>query len=82
MKMKRVWAMPSKWTFEIPPIKALLDREGVGIGWIDPFCGKNSPAEFRNDLDPENTHAQSHLEALDYLESESWRICGAVFDPP
>lgn len=79
--------MPSKWTFEIKPIAALLERYRVGKGWIDPFCGMKSPAQFRNDLNPENKHAQFHLEAADYLvqlgtgvyKSE---IKGCLFDPP
>ena len=51
MKMNRVWAMPNKWTFKIPPIAELLARYvGDGKGWIDPFAGMYSPAEFTNDL--------------------------------
>ena len=79
--------MPSKWTFEIKPIAALLKRYRVGDGWIDPFCGLKSPAEFRNDLNPENKHAQFHLEAADYLasvraEGYQEQIKGCLFDPP
>ena len=74
--------MPSKWTFEIKPIAELLRRYDVGAGWIDPFCGKLSPAEYRNDLNPANEHAQHHLEALDFLELQDWPIKGALLDPP
>ncbi len=82
VQIERVWAMPSKWTFEIGPIAALLKRYAVGAGWIDPFCGEKSPAEFRNDLNPANTHAQSHLEALDYLMLHVGPVAGVIFDPP
>lgn len=82
LKITRKWAMPSKWTFEIKPIKELLDKYNVGAGWIDPFCGITSPAEFRNDLNPQNNHAQYHLEALDFLMLKNWNIDGALFDPP
>ena len=82
MKMNRVWAMPSKWTFQIKPISELLVRYQVGAGWIDPFCGEKSPAEFRNDLNPQNVHAAYHLEALDFLNMQTWNIAGALFDPP
>lgn len=82
MSFIREWAMPSKWTFEIPPIKRLLDDYGVGHGWIDPFCGEKSIAEFRNDLNPANTNAQYHMEALDFLTLKDWPIVGALFDPP
>src|SRR3990167_8242 len=82
MLITRVWAMPSKWTFTIPPIRDLLKNYGVGSGWIDPFCGQASPAEYRNDLNPDNTHAQYHLEALDFCHLKNWDIVGALFDPP
>ena len=40
MIMRRVWAMPNKWTFQIKPIKGLLDKYvSDGKGWIDPFAG-------------------------------------------
>lgn len=74
--------MPNRWTFQIKPIRRLLELYGVGKGWIDPFCGMYSPAEFRNDLDPKNTHAQYHHEAIDFLSICDWKITGALFDPP
>lgn len=74
--------MPSKWTFTIKPITKLLEEYDVGVGWIDPFCGQNSPAEFRNDLNPDNNHAQYHLEAIEFLNLKNWPISGALFDPP
>lgn len=82
MEMSREWGMPNKWTFKVLPIKKLLEKYEVGDGWIDPFCGLYSPAQFRNDLNPTNTHAQFHLEAIDFLELKKWNIKGALFDPP
>ena len=82
MRIERIWAMPSKWTFEVKPIKKLLERYEVGKGWIDPFCGQFSPAEFTNDLNPNNQKAQFHLEAIDFLNLNQWSIQGALFDPP
>jgi len=82
MIITRQWSMPSRWTFEVKPIKELLERYKVGKGWIDPFCGMYSPAEYRNDLDPKNTHAEYHMEAIDFLNLKQWDINGAVFDPP
>jgi hypothetical protein len=81
MEMKRIWCMPSKWTFEIKPIADLLKRYNVGLGWIDPFCGVHSPAEFKNDLHKDNKNAQFHLEAHDFLMLKHWEIKGALFDP-
>jgi hypothetical protein len=82
VEITRAWGMPSKWTFDVLPIKSLLEKYEVGEGWIDPFCGLRSPAEFRNDLNPENKHAEYNLEAIDFLNLKDWKIKGALFDPP
>jgi hypothetical protein len=82
MKIERVWSMPSKWTFEVKPIGELLKKYEVGQGWIDPFCGQFSPAEYKNDLNPRNEMANYHLEAIDFLNLKDWSIKGALFDPP
>ena len=59
--------MPNKWTFQIPPIRDLVARYvGDGKGWIDPFAGMSSPAEFTNDLNPAMP-AQCHLDALNFI---------------
>lgn len=84
----RVWAMPNAWTFKIHPIAALLKKyvpEG-GENWIDPYAGYNSPAEFRNDLDPE-AHAQFNLHALEFAEVlkaqyKHRTFEGILYDPP
>lgn len=80
----RVWAMPNAWTFQIHPIKMLLERyvEG-GWSWIDPFAGKYSPAKFTNDMNPEMP-AQYHMEALAFAQAahHEWGYNGVLFDPP
>ncbi len=82
MIIKRVWSMPNKWTFQIPPIADLLARYvGDGKGWIDPFAGENSPAEFTNDIDP-NRKSTSHLEATDFARGLNDGFKGIIFDPP
>jgi hypothetical protein len=83
MKIQRIWAMPSKWTFQIPPIKDVLLRHvGNGVGWADPFAGENSPAEFTNDLNP-NRPTKFHMDALDFLKQQpSNALNGVLFDPP
>jgi len=74
--------MPSKWTFTIKPIAELLARY-VGTNWVDPFCGENSPATFRNDLDTDNTKAQTHYDALDFLKTlQGESYPGVILDPP
>jgi len=86
MKIERIWAMPSRWTFTIKPIKELLQREVIsGQKWIDPFAGYNSPATCRNDVDPE-ANAEYHEDALEFLkrqsDDEDFLFDGALFDPP
>jgi len=80
MKISRCWSMPSRWTFTIKPIAELLTRYvGDGKGWIDPFAGENSPAEFTNDI--EGRGAKSQMDALDFLASLD-DARGVLFDPP
>src|SRR5690242_8974024 len=82
MNFHREWAMPSKWTFTIKPIKELLAREVDGGLWCDPFAGENSPAQVTNDLNPERptTH---HMDALDFLKSlPDAHFDGVLLDPP
>ncbi len=82
MQIRRVWAMPNRWTFQIPPIADLLARYvGDGKGWIDPFAGMSSPAEIKNDLNPKRP-AQYHLDALDFLQQLPGQFKGILFDPP
>ena len=82
MIINRVWAMPNKWTFKIPPIAELLARYvGNGKGWIDPFAGMNSLAEFTNDINSK-CKAQSHLEATDFAQGLNGNVTGILFDPP
>ena len=90
MKIERIWAMPNKWTFTIKPIVKLLDEEiGVFMGktrdnllWADPFAGNNSPAQDRNDLNPES-EAQSHEDALAWLQGKKEESYdGILYDPP
>jgi len=83
MIINRIWAMPNKWTFTIKPIKELLAREVTDGLWCDPFCGKNSPAQIKNDLNPEVKEAQTHLDALEFLKQlPSNNFDGVLFDPP
>jgi len=83
MKIERRWAMPSMHTFTIKPIAELLARYvGDGAGWVDPFAGENSPAEFTNDLNPAKP-TRSHMEAQDFLKGfRQGTVKGCLFDPP
>ncbi len=97
MIINRAVARPSAWTFTIPPIDDLVTRYvGPGIGWIDPFAGKNSPAEYTNDHNPEMP-ARWHMDAEEFCKhaaagSLGWvddtahyiehPFNGVLFDPP
>ena len=82
MLIERKWAMPNKWTFTIKPIKELLGEEIKGI-YADPFCGENSPAEIKNDLNPNNILAHTHLDALSFLKGlDDNSFDGVLLDPP
>ena len=51
IRIERIWSMPSKNTFEIRPIKALLQEEvNLSQFWIDPFANRNKIASVTNDL--------------------------------
>jgi len=74
--------MPSRWTFTIDPIKQLLKEEITGGYWCDPFAGMNSPAQVRNDLNPE-ANAEFHQDALEFLrERGECEYDGVLYDPP
>ena len=82
MIIERIWAMPNKWTFQIKPIKELIQQEKTSGIWIDPFSGQNKNADITNDLNP-NNDATYHIEALDFLKSlKDNSADGVFFDPP
>jgi len=80
MIITREWAMPSKWTFTVKPIRKLIDRY-LTNGWIDPFAGRNSPCDVTNDI--EDTGALFQMDALEFLKSrKNNSASGCLFDPP
>lgn len=81
IKLQRVWAMPSIWTFECDPIKNMIVRYvGDGLNWVDPFAGKSTFAEFRNDIEQPQPHS---MDALEFLKTQpTAKRKGALFDPP
>ncbi len=83
MIIERAWAMPSKNTFEIKPIKDLLSEEVNLSGlWIDPFANRNKLASITNDLNPEYD-TNYHLDALDFLKLfDDESVDGVLYDSP
>ena len=84
-KITRVWAMPNKNTFDIPPIGHLVKRYLVKSAVsIDPFARDKCWATYTNDLNPD-TKAQYHMDALEFLhkiKSEGIRADLVILDPP
>lgn len=83
IRIERIWSMPNKNTFEIPPIKALLEEEvDLSKYWIDPFANRNKIASVTNDLNLEYV-TDYHLDALDFLKLfEDASVDGVLYDPP
>jgi hypothetical protein len=51
-------------------------------GWLDPFAGRNSPAEGTNDINPKMP-AGCHVDAVEFLESFApSSVAGVLLDPP
>ena len=68
MVLTYAWAMPSKWTFEVPALRDVIHKyKRPGETWADPFSGFNSPAEITNDLNPE-APTMFHMEAVEFLK--------------
>jgi len=85
MKFSRTWAMASRETFSIPPIKdfvkSYLTNSTVSI---DMFSGDKRWATHTNDLNP-NTEAEHHMDAevfLLMLASKGVKADLILFDPP
>lgn len=74
--------MPNKQTFEIKPIKELIERHKKSGVSIDPFANKNRVALITNDLDPQYD-CDYNLDAKDFLASfEDSSVDLIYFDPP
>ena len=84
LKMSRSWAMPSKSTFSIKPIRELIDRYMSDGLWVDPFVGESpfKPSVLSNDLNP-GIDSDYTLECVDFLDTLEDQSCdGVLFDPP
>lgn len=81
MEILRVWAMPSSNTFDILPIRKLIEDELTAGVWIDPFANKNKLASITNDLNPDYD-TDYHLDALQFMKMfEAESIDGVLYDP-
>lgn len=81
MMITRAWNMPNSKTFQIKPIRDLIQRHAYGK-IIDPFANSSKLATVTNDLD-EQYDTDYHLDALDFLKlfgAES--VDTVLYDPP
>ena len=82
MQINRKWCMPNKNTFDIKPIKEIIDKYMVDGVIIDPFANKNKIATITNDLD-EQYDTNYHMDATDFLKMfEDNSVDMVLYDPP
>ena len=80
--IQRQWAMPNKNTFDIKPIKELIQSELTDGTWIDPFANQNKLATITNDLNSD-FDTDYHMDALDFLKTfQNESVDGVLYDPP
>ena len=76
MKIERVWAMPNKRTFDIPPIRKLILEEIKGGVIVDPF-----PYPFKHDaIKYLNTFEAQSVDNLMFDPPYSQRQLREVYD--
>ena len=90
MIVNKFWAMPNKNTFQISPIKNLIDKYNCVNLFnykerfisIDPFSNNNKIATITNDLDSQ-FNTDYNLDALDFFKKMNNNTIDLVlFDPP
>jgi len=79
MNYRRVWAMPSKHTFSIKPIREFIDvNTPIKVReTCDPFCGESTLGKYRNDMQFGGIDGLAFLQTFD---KESIELL--YFDPP
>lgn len=74
--------MPNKNTFDIKPVKELIQSELTDGTWIDPFANQNKLATITNDLNPAYD-TNYHMDVLDFLKTfQNESVDGVLYDPP
>ncbi len=81
MKIERTWQMPNSRTFQIKPIKEIIQRYAHGE-IIDPFANENKLATITNDLNPEYD-TDFHMDATEFLQMfNDCSVDTVLYDPP
>lgn len=80
MRFGVAWAMPSRWTFDIPPIADFVQRHVRGRAVIvDPFAGNSVIGTHRNDLARGGIDAEAFVRGL---IADGVRADAILLDPP
>ena len=79
----RAWAMPNKNTFNISPIRDIVNKYVFkDLVTVDPFANNSRIASITNDLDPE-CDADYHMDATDFLKMlDTSSVDVVLYDPP
>lgn len=81
MVITRSWAMPNSKTFQIKPIRDIIEKYAFGKS-IDPFANSSRLATITNDLD-EQYDTDYHMDATDFLSMfADASIDTVLYDPP
>lgn len=81
MEINRHWSMPNKNTFDIKPIKKLIQKYWHKNS-IDPFSNSNNIASITNDIDNQ-FKTNYNLDATDFLKIfNDISIDLVLYDPP
>lgn len=90
MEIKRIWAMPNKCTFQIKPIKELIQKYVFDDAIVlDPFANKHSIKDeikckqyISNDIDTK-FNTDYHLDAEEFMKLfDDNSVDVILFDPP
>lgn len=81
MTFSTAWAMPSRWTFTIPPINDFVKRwvDNANV-IVDPFSGRSTFATLSNDLATGGVDAGEWCQSL--LPEYRGKADVVIFDPP
>ena len=83
MIINRTWAMPNSKTFQIKPIRELLEKYITPFDEVvDPFANDSVFGTITNDLDP-SCQTDYHMDATEFLKMLDSNIADIVlYDPP
>lgn len=65
LDLRVAFAMPNRWTFQMPPVAEFVARWTAGRSCVvDPFCGTATVAHYGNDLGRDGVDAELFVRRL------------------